>query len=196
MVLGTSITKKIDPKKLVGKATHLEVINSSESGHKISDISHKIDRLYAGTLDEIATRPDKLDLNIKNIILSIGTNDIRFKENGVHNLYTPLYSLVSKTRRLFPHAKIFVQSCLPIIVEKPYTVRNVNNFNVILRRCCRETRECYYIDTFSKFLDNSPNRYPIIDFYRDNLHPNGKGTGILARDLIKIVRGTHYELRA
>ena len=197
VLLGTSITKKIKPHKLAGKKSdQLEVINSSDSGHKINDIGIKLDQLYAGTLPEIADRPDKLDLNIKNIIISVGTNDVRFKENGVHCLYIPMYNLVTKARRLFPDAKIFVQSCLPILIEKSYTVRNVNDFNTILRRCCKSTKECYYFDAFSYFLDRSPNKYPRICYYRDNVHLSDTGLGVLARELIKIVRGTHYEMRS
>ena len=153
-----------------------------------------MEQLYAGTLPELSDRPDKLDLEIKNIILSVGTNDIRFKDKGVHDLYTPVQQLVSKTRRLFPQAKIFVQSCLPIIVEKPYTVRNVKDFNQILRRCCKATRECFYIDSFSNFLDNNPNKYPKLYLYRDAVHLSGRGLGMLARDFIKIIRGSHYVL--
>ena len=135
VIFGTSITTRINPDKLVGKyrKTTSEVINLSKSGAKLQDISNYVDKFYAGTLDELKDRNDKHDMNIKNIILSFGTNDIRFKKNGVHMLYLPLQSLITKTRQLFPDAKIFIQACIPIKLEKSWTAPNVLNFNKLLR---------------------------------------------------------------
>ena len=195
VILGTSITTKIRGNKLVGKHPDVEVINSSTSGAKLEDISNKIDQMYAGTLPEIQNHSDKANLNIRNIIFSFGTNDVRFKRNGVHNLYLPIRALLIKARNFFPGAKIFVQSCIPIKLENPWTATNVMDFNDLQKRCCGEVPECYYMDIFESFLERHPRKYPLRKFYSDNVHPSYEGRSIIARAYIKIVRGYKFDVK-
>ena len=191
ILLGNSITKRINPVKIVGKYSGAEFINSSTGGARIEDISQKIDKLYSGSLEEIANHPNQQNLILKNNIITIVTNDIRYKKNGVNSLYSPLIGLLCKCRQLFPQVKLFVQSCIPMIIENPWTVNNVLEYNSLLRRCCHETSDCTFIDIFDKFLDNNL-CYPLPTLYHYTLHPNYKGLGIIARAVIKIVRNMIY----
>ena len=194
VILGTSITRELKPKKLVGKYAMARVMNLSSGGNKINDISRDLDLLY--TRDHnLLTAEDKLYLadksEIKNIIISVGTNDVRFKANGVHRIYTPLMIMLTKAKKLFPGTDIYLQSCLPIQPEFHWTIDNVESFNTMLERCCRETH-CFYLDVVDKFLtsDPRPNGRFEIDrsYYRDNVHMSSRGLGVLAKPYIRIVR--------
>ena len=194
VILGTSITSRIDQERIVGKYSKAKVINSSTSGAKISDISEKVDQLYAGTLPEVQNLSNRLNLQPKNFIISMGTNDIRNKKNGVHDLYYPIKSLLTKIKALFPNSTVYVQCCLPIRPESPWIVQNVTDFNFLLRRCCREFRDCFFMDLFEKFLDRR-GCYPLNVYYNDNVHLSYKGLGILARAFIKVVRGSLCDMK-
>ena len=191
VILGTSITKFIKPDKIVGQyhKNSVEVINCSTSGHKISDLSKNVDELYKGTHPLTASRDDCHNLKVQNFIISVGTNDIRYRKYGVRSLYLPLRSLLYKIRNLYPNSKIFVQSCIPMMLEMPWTAQNVNNYNQIQRRCCDEVVDCTYVNVFDDFLDKNPARYPLRDLFYDAVHPSKKGVLILARAFIKIARG-------
>ena len=190
-------SKRINPAKIVGKHGNPELeqfINCSTSGDFIKDASVKVDKLYAGTLTDYMDNPVDENVKVKNIILSVGTNDIRRKEHGVNNLYTPFKALLDKCRLLFPEAKLFVQSAIPMGFEFKWTPRNVLEYNRLQRRCSREVPNCYYLDVFNEFLDRN-SQYPLRDLFRDCLHPSAKGTSILARAFIKIARGRDFDLR-
>ena len=193
ILIGTSITKRIDPAKLVGKAT-AKFINCSTSGDFIRNASDKVDKLYAGSLTDYQDKPVEKNLNIQNVIFSIGTNDIRRKGNGVSSLYYPLKSLLSKTRRLFPAAKLYLQSVIPMGFEFKWTPGNVLDFNDLQRRCAREISNCSYIDVQDEFLD-SRRKYPVRSLYHDTIHPSPKGCAILARAFIRISRNRNFDLK-
>ena len=199
VLIGTSITKRINPAKIVGKFNKATFINCSTSGDTIRHASDKIDRLYAGSgLVDHEDKPVPADLNIKNIIISVGTNDVRRKRNGVTDLYHPFLALLTKTRKLFPRANIYVQSLIPMGMEFRWTPANVLGFNALQRKCTREVTNCTYVDIFDQFLDRSEGRaarYPIRDLFYDTLHPSYKGRGIIARAFISIVRERNFDMR-
>ena len=130
---------------------------------------------------------DKNNLKIKNIIFSIGTNDIRRRDNGVSCLFIPLRELFRKTKSLFPDARVHIQSLIPMGYEHPWTPSNVINFNQLARRCAQES-DCGYIDIFDRFLTRGPVKHPNRLLFNDPLHPSPKGTGIIARALMGITR--------
>ena len=191
VLIGTSITKRINPSKITGKST-CRFINCSTSGDTIKDASDKLDRLYAGSLKDYNDQPVGPNLNIKNIILSVGTNDIRRKNNGVSSLYLPVRALMKKANDLFPDCQIFVQSVIPMGYEYTWTANNVMSFNSLLRRCSREIPHCSYLDVFDDFINRG---YPIKSLFYDHLHPSSKGTAVLARSFIAITRGRNFNIR-
>ncbi|KAL5248641.1 hypothetical protein ACHWQZ_G017728 [Mnemiopsis leidyi] len=191
VLIGTSITKRINPAKIAGKTT-CKFVNCSTSGDTIKDASDKLDRLYAGTLTDLNDQPLGPNLNIKNIILSVGTNDIRRKSNGVSSLYLPVRALMKKANDLFPDSQIFVQSVIPMGYEFRWTASNVMSFNSLLRRCSREIPNCSYLDVFDDFIHRG---YPVKSLYYDHLHPSAKGTAALARSFIAIARGRNFNIK-
>jgi lysophospholipase L1-like esterase len=193
VLIGTSITKRINPFRIVGKSA-TKFHNCSTSGDMIKNASEKVDMLYAGTLLNQEGKPVGSEDNIQNIIFSEGTNDVRRKSNGVSSMFSPVKSLLAKTRLLFPRAKVYVQSLIPMGFEHSWTPRNVHEFNSILRRCVREVPNCAYIDVFDEFLD-SRKRYPLKALFHDSLHPSHKGCSVLARAFIMITRGRNFDVR-
>ena len=75
----------------------------------------------------------KLENNIEKIIISIGTNDVKFSQRGVRHLKKYLSDLAHTAKELFTHAVILFQSCLPIQLKYNYTARNVMDFNIMLK---------------------------------------------------------------
>lgn len=193
ILIGTSITTRINPAKIVGKSSS-KFVNCSTRGDFIRNASEKVDKLYAGTLTDFQDKPLEKELNIQNIIFSVGTNDIRKKSEGVSGLFYPLRDLLSKTRKLFPGVKIYVQSVIPMGFEYRWTPRNVLDFNELQRRCVREISNCCYIDVLDDFLDRR-RQYPLSSLYFDTLHPSPKGCAVLARAFIKITRDRNFDLK-
>jgi alkylated DNA repair dioxygenase AlkB/lysophospholipase L1-like esterase len=189
VLIGSSITTRINPEKIVGKSTNSNFINCSKSGAFIRDASESIDKLYSGHLSDINNqRVDPTTLNIKNIIFSVGTNDIRRKAHGVSSLFIPLRELFRKTKLLFPGVKVYFQSLIPMGYEHAWTPKNVLDFNQLAKRCTTEM-SCEYIDVFGYFLTGRGcNKHPKKSLFNDHLHPSPRGRGILARAFIGIAR--------
>jgi hypothetical protein len=191
VLIGTSVTKRINPCKIVGKAT-CKFVNCSTSGDKIQDASDKLDKLYAGTLTDCSDKPVGSNLEIKNIILSVGTNDIRRKSNGVSSLYLPVRALLKKASDLFPNCQVYVQSVIPMGYEFGWTASNVMSFNSLLRRCAKEIPNCSYLDVFEDFVHRG---YPIKSLFYDHLHPSARGAAVLARSFIAVTRGRNFSVK-
>jgi alkylated DNA repair dioxygenase AlkB len=188
VLIGSSITTRINPAKIVGKKINSNFINCSKSGAFIRDASEAVDKLYAGQLTDMNDRTVDPSSNIKHIILSVGTNDIRKKSNGISNLYHPVKELLKKTKLLFPKAKVHFQSLIPMGYEYAWTPHNVVSFNRLARRCTRELG-CDYVDIYEDFiLSVGPHRHPNRKLFNDNLHPSPKGSGVIARAFIGIAR--------
>ena len=191
VLIGTSITKRINSSKIVGRAT-CKFVNCSTSGDRIQDASDKLDKLYAGTLTDCDDKPVGTNLEIKNIILSVGTNDIRRKSNGVSSLYLPVRALLKKASDLFPNCQVFVQSLIPMGYEFWWTASNVMSFNSLLRRCAKEIPNCNYLDVFEDFIHRG---YPIKSLFYDHLHPSARGSAVLARSFIAVTRGRNFSVK-
>jgi lysophospholipase L1-like esterase len=191
VLIGTSVTKRINPTKIVGKST-CKFVNCSTSGDTIQDASDKLDKLYAGSLTDFQDQPVGTNLDIRNIILSVGTNDIRRKKNGVSSLYLPVRALLKKANDLFPNCQIYVQSVIPMGYEFSWTANNVMSFNPLLRRCAKEIPNCCYLDVFDEFIHRG---YPVKSLFHDHLHPSARGAAVLARSFIAITRGSNFNIR-
>ena len=191
ILIGTSVTKRINASKIVGKAT-CKFVNCSTSGDRIQDASDKLDKLYAGTLTDCDDKPVGTNLEIKNIILSVGTNDIRRKSNGVSSLYLPVRALLKKASDLFPNSQIYIQSVIPMGYEFSWTASNVMTFNSLLRRCAKEVPNCNYLDVFDDFIHRG---YPIKSLFYDHLHPSARGAAVLARSFIAVTRGRNFSVK-
>ena len=182
VLFGTSITKYVREKNLGFRGR--KVVNVSQSGAKIKDISFNVRQFYS--THEAARNDD-----VEKIIFSFGTNDIKFSKFGVRHLRKLIVDLVDMTKCLFPAAIILFQCCLPIRCMYPYIARNVLDFNNMLREISFYNN-CVYIDCFSSFLTrdfNSCNR----DLYHDWLHLNNKGVGVLCTWLKFVINENSFD---
>ena len=180
VIAGDSFTAKLDPHLLSrGKK---RVINISRGGNRIHHVMDSLEDFY------LVCPPQ---YNIDQVFICVGTNDIRnCKSNGVRHLRNPLLELLTKAKFLFPSAKVFLQTLLPLPIadfNAHYVVDNVLEFNALIDELCR--KECVYIlDVFWSFVEagfRDPYYFP--DNIRD-CHPNRRGTGILARFYIEKIR--------
>ena len=181
LIVGTSITRPLIPERLCKKGN--SCINISKGGAKISDIKNNL----------LQFKESENPNPIENIIFSVGTNDIR-NINDVRVLEEPLKDLFTTAKEAYPESKIYFQNLLPIRLKNYYcqdninTVNKVYEFNRLLFRLCKSF-EVYYIDVFKLFLNNkNPGERDIRqDLYKDDVHLNYKGIGVLARKLIYII---------
>jgi hypothetical protein len=79
VLIGSSITTRINPAKIIGKRIKTNYVHCSKSGAFIRDASESIDKLYAGQLVDMNGKIVDPSSNIKHIIFSIGKNEIRRK---------------------------------------------------------------------------------------------------------------------
>ena len=168
VIFGTSITTKLDPKRLArGKRT---CINKSVSGATISSITKNLEEFFEAP----ETKPD----DIEKVIYSLGTNDIRFRK-GVYYLNNSIKNLIYKTRVYFKHAQIYFQSVLPIKISKYFHASNFLQFNKMLMGIC-VSEKCSYIDVFREYLDPSGYDCNMYMYNNDGLHLNHRGIVRLA----------------
>lgn len=135
VLLGTSITSRIKSSQIPERGR--KFINLSKSGAKIRDIGHNLRAFYE--LDKAAD-------DVEKIILSFGTNDIKYSRRGVYHLKRYIVRVFDDAKLLFPDAMIIVQCCLPIRNIYGYIVQNVLNFNQMLSQLCSQYN-CVYVDS-------------------------------------------------
>ena len=163
VIFGTSITERIDPNLLINGNVR-KCINISNSGDKIIDIIKRVESFYSN--------PTTNPMEIEKVILSFGTNDIRF-HRGVHHLKSHIIELVQKCKNYFPTALIYVQSVLPIKIRRNFIGFNFTSFNNMLFNICA-TEHCYFLDIFNDFVAQDWMYYNRF-LFRDDLHLNRAG---------------------
>ena len=125
------------------------------------------------------------------MILSFGTNDIKYETRGIQKYREPVTNLIKKTKFYFPDAIILVQCVLPMKNLYWYTAKNFNGFNHMLRGICFNYN-CIFIDCFEDFLSKNRSNYNIELFY-DHLHLNLWGNIILRKWLTKICNSSSFD---
>ena len=97
----------------------------SESGAKIQDVSHQLDRYFVSKEYDNVT--------VDRVFICVGTNDIRnCKENGVRHLKSPLVRLARQIKLIFPDADVWFQSLIPLTMQHQFTVCNLEQYNSIM----------------------------------------------------------------
>ena len=201
MLFGTSVTRWVKPELL--NDSHTEFVNISHSGAQIEnrsagqsipDFGEMIENFVAGNADKVP--------HVKQIILSLGTNDIKHYrvDNGrgrratpgnVRKFYHPIINLVNSLRRHFgTNVSIYFTSVLPMKVMYTYTARNFLNFNMLLREICG-TMGCGYLNWFNYFLDSNGYDYNK-ELYADPIHLNRAGYELLHKGLKYAVDADRY----
>ena len=182
VLFGTSMTKFIRTNKLGFRGR--KVINVSQSGAKIRDITENIQNFHK---THAAAEAD----DIEKIILSVGTNDIKHSRYGVRFLRKYLTDLIDTTKQLFPAAIIIIQCCLPIKCLYSYIAKNVLDFNNLLKDLCLKNN-CVFLDCFSDFLTRDFRSCNEL-LYHDWLHLNMRGVGLLSTWLKFVVNEHSFD---
>lgn len=104
LVAGDSYAARLDAVRLGKKKC--KVVNVAQGGAKMDKVQKQLE-LFA------ASNPRTC---VEKIILSVGTNDLRYcKDVGL--LRGPLKQLCTQIKDIFPNAKVFFQSLLPLPIK-------------------------------------------------------------------------------
>ena len=177
LVAGDSFVQRLDA-KLLGKEKH-DVQNIARGGSKMSEIQKSLETFSS-------SNPS---LVVKKLFLSFGANDIRYCKDGILHLKNAMCDLMRCSKKLFPEAKIFVQSLIPFHYNgRDYAIGRINllSMNDLIFSLCSRFK-LFYLDVFGAFLDNDgfrnerlfPDYNPVKQHF--DIHPNPKGMGVLAR---------------
>ena len=187
LIAGDSYAARMKVDKLA--KNRLTVVKIAEGGSKITKVQKQLE-------DYAANNPGA---KVWKIIVSVGTNDIRNNRN-INTLRGPLKQLCEKIQLLFPAARVYFQSLLPLPLKDSrdwLTNSTVQSFNKIIYNECTY-RRFYYIEAFYPFTKfnrrwNEP--YARFDklFEVSGIHPNAeKGMGVLARYYIKALHSKFF----
>ena len=184
VIFGTSITEFVE-EDLMSKGNRT-VVNISSTGATIDNIR----RMAADFHFENPKSVHKID----KIIVSVGTNDIKwynsFQRNMRHDIKPKLVSLIEDLKRLYPSAQIHFHTVLPMRIVYKYTAVSVHQFNNILFELCCQYG-CFFLDCFARFLDKNGTFYNRA-LFRDNWHLNNAGLKVLCRALKFLVYGKFF----
>ena len=186
LIVGDSFAARLDANRL-SKGTK-NIINIAKGGYKIPDAIESLDTFHKDLADK--------ETIIDQVFISIGTNDIRHsRREGVGKFKSELFKLIRRIKELFPRAKIFFQSLIPLPITREnesYVARNLLQFNSMLFDVCKHEK-VYMFDVFGMFLlgiYRNPRLFP--EGYRD-IHPNKRGLGLLAREYIKRIHCKNFD---
>ena len=190
VIAGDSYSAGLDPIKL-GRKNRKIVKNISKGGAKIDDVSKQLDEFFLGNKEGV----------VDKVFICVGTNDIRFCEgSGVKHLRNKLLGLVDKVKLLFPGAKVWFQSLLPLPVQNSRTIDNVESYNKMLYEVC-SNKKVFYLNCFSMFLVPTRNG----DYLRyeplfcgptntlPNIHPNNRGLALIARKYLSLIHNRKFD---
>ena len=185
LLVGDSYLARLDSKRLgKGKKT---VVNIAKGGNKIPDVLESLHDFHGSTECE--------DYIIDQIFISVGTNDIRYcRDRGVSHLKGKLLGLVRAAKNLFPRAKIFIQTLLPLPVtfdNHNYVIKNVLDFNDIILHVCAYER-IYILNVFRNFLFKGFRNPVYFKASSTDIHPNSRGIGVLARAYINRIHSKYF----
>ncbi len=186
LVAGDSFAARLDADRL-GKGKMKE-INIAHGGFKITDVQKKIEKFM-----ETNTQFD-----IEKVILSVGTNDIRYCKSGIQHLKNSICDFMKFVKVAFPSAKIFLQSIIPLAHNNcPYVTSNVLKMNNLLYNLCSRFH-LFYLDVFGSFLNRWGYRnsylFPEFDSAKQlfDIHPNKRGMGVLAKHYIYLIHSRWF----
>jgi alkylated DNA repair dioxygenase AlkB len=174
LIAGDSYAARLDVARL-GR-NKLNVINIAKGGAKIGHVVQQLERFSE----------DNPDVVVDKLLLSVGTNNLRNCYNGVGHLRGHLKLLFGKVHTLFPMARVYFQSLIPLPCRSSdwVTNQNIMDFNGILINECI-FRKYYMLDAFGSFSKVCDGRNPNIRrerfFEGNDIHPSAKrGMGVLA----------------
>ena len=188
LIAGDSFAARLDAGKL-GKGKQ-DVRNIAKGGSKISTVQQSLEDFYS-------SNPT---LNVKNLFISIGANDIRYCTGGIKHLKNAICDLMKSINKLFPTAKVYVQSLIPYLHNSPsYRVGrdNIMRMNSLIFDLCSRFK-LFYLDVFPAFLGARDYRneklFPTFDSVKKSydIHPNARGNGVLASFYIYYIHSKRF----
>ena len=186
LIVGDSFAARLDLERL--SKGRKKVINIAKGGNKIPDV---IDSVMNFCDNDSSCR-----LIVDQVFCSAGTNDIRkCRTEGVFKFKGELFKLTRLLKQLFPVAKIFFQSLIPLPItfeNSSYIAHNILTINDLLFEVCKHER-VYLLDVFGIFLlgrFRNPRLFPL-GF--NDIHPNKRGLGLLAREYISRIHCKHFD---
>ena len=181
LIAGDSFAARLDSNRLAKNKKH--VINIAKGGQRISDVEKSLTTFFS----------DNPNVYVDTLLLSIGTNDIRYCYNGISHLKGPMKHLFKTIKELSPRSKVYIQSLLPLPVIHRKVVGNVAGFNNILLNCC-SFYKFYYMDVFQSFLDEYGvfRSKSLFNSSVKDVHPNNRGMGVLAKFYIFIIHNKKF----
>ena len=133
---------------------------------------------------------------IDQVFVSVGTNDIRgCRRECVSRYKGGLFKLTRFIKELFPHAKLFFQSLIPLPItyeNAAYNAQNILSFNDMLYEVCKHER-VYLFDVFRLFLLGRYRNARLFPLGFHDIHPNKRGLGLLARQYIMRIQCKHFD---
>ena len=118
------------------------------------------------------------NLNVSKLFLLIGFNDLEFRNNN--EIIQNIMKILSKVQA----RKIFVQSLLPVRIDKKGTNARIMEINSELKKVCGE-KGLSYIDLHSKFADIEGRMAK--EYSSDGIHPNILGYKIWFKAIAPLV---------
>ncbi len=186
LIAGDSFAARLKA-DLLGKGKQ-DVKNIAKGGRKLEEVKTDIE-------DYVRTNPD---VEVKKLFVSVGTNDIRYCQNGIKHLKNALCDLMRTIKTVLPGVKAWFQSIPPINPNgSKYTVRNVIQMNNMIYNMCSRFR-MFYLNIFHAFLDHkgciNTRLFPGYDSNKKcfDIHPNKRGMGVLAKFYIYIIHSKWF----
>ena len=145
LVAGDSYAARLD----VGRLGRQSVVVRSvaHGGAKIHQVMEQLQSFKSNNSDVI----------VEKLLISVGTNDIRYCSNGLYHLKGKVKSLFALIKEVYPHTKVYFQSLIPLPCrsrEDWLTNRNVLDFNKIIFTECI-FHHFYIMRAFEAFADHN-----------------------------------------
>ena len=139
LIVGDSFAARLNPERL--SKGRKKVINIAKGGNKIPDVIDSVINFY--------DNDSSYGLIVDQVFCSVGTNDIRkCRKEGVFKFKGELFKLTRLLKQLFPVAKIFFQSLIPLPItfeNSSYIAHNTLTFNDMLFEVCKHERVQFHL---------------------------------------------------
>jgi hypothetical protein len=171
LLVGDSTTKLIDKRRVI----HHSIISKCRAA-TIADAFHKIRTGGTHQMDKI--------------IFCVGLNDLR-DGNSIDQVVDDMKCLIEETQYRHAGWDVYVCSILPAVLEQ-VSKQTIERVNSNFEHFQRYIDNVHYVDITSEFVSHDPHQQV---FEEDRIHPNLKGSIIMASVIRNRLRHDHKPLR-
>lgn len=153
------------------------------------------------TLEQVETLFKMKSLNevepdeVKNVIISLGTNDLSTYRHDIEQVIVNLTSCVEKVKTQYKGAKIGVCSIMPRRGKGAFTVemnKSAQSVNTFTRKLCAQNSRLHYIDVWTEFTPNNvPNKNMYDTTDATGIHVSTTGAEIMKAIFFDFMNSTH-----